>query len=333
MIEGDVPGSVFRPVELPPDAGRAGSVAAPTEATPTNGANPEPFDQDEFKALVELIEAGGCILFLGAGVHYPPPSNSRFSYPEAQRPPLAGALGQDLAQKCSFAETCPGESDRNLQRVAMCYQHKHKRRKLVEEITHAVDETTEPSSVVCALAELPFPLVMTTNYDRLFERALSRLTPTKRPNVEVYSPERHRAPRDYPRATADRPFLFKMHGDVGASDSIVVTDEDYITFVLRMNEADGTHPIPKTFRYRLSTFATLFLGYGLLDFNLRLLFRAMHWTIDEAERPETYSVDVHPDPLVSDEWKEQHGLRFIVEDVWSFVPRLYEALLGREMPA
>lgn len=333
MIEGDVPDSISRQAVLPA-AAEGARPAEETAAVTGAGVNVDRFTPEEFNALVQLIQTRSCILFLGAGAHFPPPDDSRFSYPKTQRPPLAGDLAEALAKECGFSETCPGESDRNLQRVAMCYEHKHSRRKLIDEIRLAVDGSTEPSPVIRGLAELPFPLVMTTNYDRLFERALSQVKPTKRPDVEVYSPERHRAPRDYPRATAERPFLFKMHGDVSDSDSIVVTDEDYITFVLRMNEMEGVHPIPKTMGYRLWVDATLFVGYGLLDFNLRLLFRAMRWTTDsDASRPETYSVDTHPDPLVSDEWKRKHGLRFIIEDVWSFVPRLYKAVLGDEMPA
>jgi hypothetical protein len=327
----EMPDSVFPRVRVSPEVAGAEPIPASPVPMPTNDANIEPFDQDEFDKLVTLINSRDCILFLGAGVHYPPPSDSRYNYPEEQRPPLAGALAESLAAKCSFAETCPGESNRNLPRVALCYEHRHRRRQLIEEIRLAVDDHTEPSPVIRALAELPFPLVMTTNYDRLFERALQRLPEEKRPEVEIYNPERFRRPRDYRRATAERPFVFKVHGDVSASESIVVTDEDYITFVMRMNEPEGTHPIPQTFRYQLNNLATLFVGYGLLDFNLRLLFRTMHWKLDDSERPETYSVDVHPDPLVSDEWKREHGLRFIVEDVWSFLPRLYRAVLGREM--
>ena len=75
------------------------------------------------------------------------------------------------------------------------------------------------------------------------------------------------------------------------------------------------------------------MGYSLLDFNLRLLFRTLHWKLDAARRPESYSVDITPDPLVSDVFSREHGLRFIVEDVWEFVPQLYREVIGAEMPS
>ena len=44
-----------------------------------------------------------------------------------------------------------------------------------------------------------------------------------------------------------------------------------------------------------------------------------------------YSVDFRPDPLIFDVWHNQRRyVNFIAEDVWTFVPRLYERVLGRK---
>jgi hypothetical protein len=289
-----------------------------------------------YKLLLDRVNQSQCILFLGAAVHYPPPPDSRFTYPEEHRPPLGAGLAKQLAAGCSFARDCPGEDEGHLQRVSLCYERDNGRNQLVEEIRRAVDENTKPSAAVRALAELPFPLVITTNYDTLFERALRRCDEEKEPQVGIYNPNRESRTPDYPvgqEPSAKRPFLFKMHGDVNSPESIVATDEDYITFVLRMNAAEGFHPLPETFLYKLSRCPTLFVGYSLLDYNLRLLFRTLRWKLDPAQHPLSYSVDVHPDPLVSDVWTREHDFRFIVDDVWDFVPRLYHDVLGREMRA
>ena len=288
-----------------------------------------------YKLLKERVTQGQCILFLGAAVHYPPPADSRFSYPEELRPPLGAGLAQRLAGDCSFATVCPADDPRNLQRVSLCYEKENGRNQLVEQIRNAVEDHTKPSAAVRALADLPFPLVITTNYDTLFERALRRCAEEKEPQIGVYNPSRESRTADYPvgqEPSVQRPFLFKMHGDVTVPESIVVTDEDYITFVLRMNATEGFHPLPETFLYKLSRCPTLFVGYSLLDYNLRLLFRTLRWRLDPAQHPLSYSVDVHPDPLVSDVWSRDHDFRFIVDDVWDFVPRLYHDVLGREMP-
>jgi hypothetical protein len=42
-----------------------------------------------------------------------------------------------------------------------------------------------------------------------------------------------------------------------------------------------------------------------------------------ANVPDMYSVDVRPDPLILDVWQSQRRyVKFIAQDVWSFVPRL-----------
>lgn len=309
---------------------------AVTVGEPGEGAASHPGHGPVFQRLVESVRQGRCILFLGAGVHYPPPADSPYTYPVLERPPLGGALAKKLALECDFALNCPGEKDDNLQRVALCFEKVLGRQELVERIRQEVEDHSKPSAALRGLAELQFPLVMTTNYDTLFERGLRLDRVGKNPFVGVYSPNRYQRTPDYAggdEPTADRPFVFKAHGDLGTPDSIVVTDEDYITFVLRMNtEGPGFHPIPDTFLYKLNKWPTLFVGYRLLDFNLRLLFRTLRWRLDAAQRPNSYSVDLKPDPLVSELWTKEHGLRFIVEDVWQFVPRLYSEVMDAEMP-
>jgi hypothetical protein len=113
----------------------------------------------------------------------------------------------------------------------------------------------------------------------------------------------------------------------------VVTDEDYIDFILRMGQGDVYYPVPLTFLFYFKKWITLFIGYSLQDYNLRLLFKTMRWRVDRANIPDSYSVDINPDPLILDVWHNQRRyVKFIVEDVWSFVPNLYELVLGKPMP-
>jgi hypothetical protein len=48
------------------------------------------------------VRSQRCILFLGAGVHAPPPEGSPFAYPPAQRPPIGAALSRRLAAECDW---------------------------------------------------------------------------------------------------------------------------------------------------------------------------------------------------------------------------------------
>ncbi len=84
----------------------------------------------------------------------------------------------------------------------------------------------------------------------------------------------------------------------------------------------------------LKRWPTLFIGYSLMDYNLRLLFQTLRWKVDRARFPMAYSVDPYPDPLL--EFTLGAGLQrqviFIAQDVWTFVPALYRAVVGEDPP-
>lgn len=283
--------------------------------------------------MLDLV-AGGVrdsrsILFLGAGAHAPPPEDSRFAYPAEHRPPIGSELSRELARTCGLAERYPKEDLGNLQRVALFYEIERSRRQLVEAVRDAVQVGRRPSPMLRALAELDFPLVITTNYDNLFEHALAAAG--KQPRVAVYTPELEPT-ADYRDPTADSPVIFKIHGDISRPETIVITDEDYIQFVLRMSNKDPYDPVPLTLKFYLTGWTTLFVGYSLLDYNLRLLFKTLRWKIDSANVPDMYSVDFQPDPLILDVWQSQRRyVKFIAQDVWSFVPSLFERVRGQEL--
>jgi hypothetical protein len=63
-----------------------------------------------------------------------------------------------------------------------------------------------------------------------------------------------------------------MHGSVSQTssnwDSFVITEEDYIQFLSRIRNA-----VPAAFRTYFSDRSFLFLGYGLQDWNFRVLLK------------------------------------------------------------
>jgi len=289
---------------------------------------PDPEVDDVIGQIAHVVSQQHCILFLGAGVHAPPSDQSRLEYPPEQRPPVGAALSQKLATDCNLSGRFPNEDATNLQRVALFYEIARSRHQLVDAVKDAVQTGKRPSPMLRALAEMGFPLVITTNYDQLFEHALFAVG--KQPRVEVYTPNLEPT-TDYRDPTAESPVVFKIHGDILRPETIVITDEDYIQFVLRMSSKDPYDPVPLTLKYYLTGWTTLFVGYSLLDYNLRVLFKTLRWKIDSASVPDMYSVDYHPDPLIFDVWHNQRRyVKFIAQDVWAFVPQLYERVLGKE---
>lgn len=289
--------------------------------------------------LISAVKRGECILFLGAGVHYPPDDKDPEyggSYPVAERPPLGSALTKALCDDSQLVSdsdyTAQEKTDiaKSLQRMSLYYEIKKGRPALIKKVKQEVTQNRQPSRAVKALAQLNFPIICTTNYDQLFERAL--YLANKTPIVSAYSREKYAITKDYPGIAppVNNPFVFKIHGDIDdASQSIVITDEDYIQFILRMTTGLGQHdPIPRVFRSTFPIWPMLFIGFSLLDYNLRLLFKILAWQVQDPAF--SYSVGPYPDGLIRS--KYDPPVKFIVRDLWTFVPDLYQAVTGNPMP-
>jgi len=204
--------------------------------------------------------------------------------------------------------------------------------------------------VLRGLARLGFPLVITTNYDQLYETALDQVAREEaralgkseqdvakvRASFDkcIYSANSTDSTPDCEiNPSSARPYLLKIHGDIDQSKSIVITDEDYIQFVLRMGDKARYRPVGTKMLTHLAKWPTLFIGYRLQDYNLRLLFKSLRWKLDEADIPSTYSVDPQPDVLIRDVWENRRRyIRFIEKNLWDFVPDLYRAATSQEMP-
>ena len=205
------------------------------------------------------------------------------------------------------------------------------RARLANAVQRAVTVGKTPSPALRALAELNFPLIITTNYDRLFEDAL--LMAGKNPTTAVYQPKATARPEDpLQDPSPQNPFIFKIHGDINTPESLVITDEDYIDFVLRMTAPGEFNPVPETFYFRLSKWPTLFIGYSLLDYNLRLLLKTLRHKKDQIP---ALLIRLIPGPIRSlpEVWDSELGyVGFLANNLWEFVPELYRRVKGCEMP-
>lgn len=325
----------------------------PTQNTSTHSHGPGETDADcrQYKAELEYIAAAvkqrKCILFIGSAIHAPAPTGCGYSYPADQCPPIGGELAELLARACNY----PDKDRWNLQRVAWYYEHVRKFRSLlIDEVKSAVHTGRRPSPALRGLARLGFPIVITTNYDQLYERSLDLLAQEQARSLGIaedkvasikasydkciYSPSSTAPTGDcLEKPDSARPYLLKIHGDVDSPESIVITDEDYIQFVLRMGDKHPYHPVRKNVLTHLKNWPTLFIGYRLSDYNLRLLFKTLRWKMDAASIPPTYAVDLQPDVLIRDVWENQRRyIRFITRNLWTFVPDLYREVTGEEMP-
>lgn len=183
--------------------------------------------------LIQQMERGDCVLFVGAGL-------SRDAGLPGWRQllePLRDQLG------CS--------ADADPLTVAQVFEFRYDRRLLLEHIRDQTDSAgKELPRNLSKLAEMPFKTWVTTNYDNLIEKALNACG--KRYNSVVRD-------MDLAFVRSDQTTLIKLHGDREQPDSIIITRSDYDTGLWRSpGLKDEISQL-----LRKNTF--LFIGYGVMD--------------------------------------------------------------------
>jgi hypothetical protein len=128
-----------------------------------------------------------------------------------------------------------------------------------------------------ALAETPFPLYLTTDPSALLERALTRAG--RMPQVGMcpwnddlaYEFKVDDAVQQRPNAAA--PFVYHLFGQLSEPDSLVLTEDNYLDFLMGIT---ANRPlIPDFVIGRLARSALVFLGFRLDEWDFRVLFRSL----------------------------------------------------------
>jgi hypothetical protein len=128
-----------------------------------------------------------------------------------------------------------------------------------------------------------------------------------------------------------RTALFKIHGHIdrtrSSDDTFVITEEDYVSFLGRMNSGDSV--IPADLVTIMQSRTLLFLGYGLRDWNFRVLLDRLNRSRLQPKRSYAISHDIQP--AESELWDARKVVVFKA-DLNEFVPRL-DAALGQTQPS
>jgi len=174
-------------------------------------------------------------------------------------------------------------------------------------------------------ARVPCQLIVTTNYDDALERAFDAAgeavdivyyaaEPDEPGRFVHISPDGER--REIPRHTdyvglspEERTVILKIHGaidrtDEGA-DSYVITEDHYIDYVARTNVSKL---IPAALMARMRTSHFLFLGYGMRDWNLRVVLHYV-WS-QQVRRFGSWAVQDRPDEIDERFW-QRHRVEIV----------------------
>lgn len=148
------------------------------------------------------------------------------------------------------------------------------------------DATLDGSEVHRLLVSFDCPLIYTTNYDHLLERAYERSG--RRFNKVVTA-------ADIAQSDPALPTIVKFHGDLDDPPSVVLAETDYFRR-LAFDE-----PLDIKLAADALARAVLFVGYSVSDINLRLLLYRLRriWleSGDEKSRPRSYVHITPPNPV------------------------------------
>jgi hypothetical protein len=123
----------------------------------------------------------------------------------------------------------------------------------------------KPTELHRALLELPFSLVVTTNFDQLIENQYAAL------NFEIPKTYTHQDTADFADALWKGSFfVLKAHGDITRKTSIILTQKDYRTILYA---APGYRAVLSAI---FTTKTILFMGVSLSDPETELLLGYLH---------------------------------------------------------
>lgn len=265
-----------------------------------------------YPVIYEELMAGHVIPFLGAGA--PLYSRNPAKTPWYQKKggkdavdylPTAGELAEYLATLTKLPVTEKGE----LTKMAQYYEAVVGSTPLRSRLRAIFSHEQPPTPLHDFLASVPEPLlIVTTNYDDLLERAFTAANKAYDVVVHVTDQEHvlwwaHGSQVPQQVLTDDLlvdvdkvAVIYKMHGAIDRRHNqlgqYVITEDDYIEFLTRMTRRSV---IPTIFAEAFQSRPFLFLGYGLYDWNLRVILNRIQefrgnpkfrsWAIETLSKP------------------------------------------------
>ncbi|MBC8492166.1 MAG: SIR2 family protein [Chloroflexi bacterium] len=264
--------------------------------------------------IANSLKAGYVIPFLGSGASL----GERLSGEgwKDRYLPTALELAEYLARLTEF----PPDESLELTKVAQYCNLVIGRDPLYRELHTIFGQDYPMTSLHEFLAEVPTTLlIVTTNYDDLIEQAyrdknrpfdlVVHTMVSEMAGSVLWWPHGTDAPRLVPPNELDIPLdkvnvIYKMHGGVDRQDqerdSYVIAEDDYIDFLVRVASKTA---IPAIFAEPFQKRHFLFLGYGLRDWNLRVVLNKI-----EKDWPRSivsWAIQYQPSALEREFWSKR----------------------------
>lgn len=218
----------------------------------------------DWNLLLKRIADGKCTPFIGAAVNQAYLPNRR-----ALASGWAGEFGYPLDN---------GDLARVAQYLAVEYDPYFPKEEMQKHIGTAVTpDYTSAGQPHTILADLQLPIYITTNYDSFMMDALKQRKKEPRREFCRWNPY---LLRSHPsiletgyQPSAANPLVYHLLGHADAPESLVLTEDDYLDFLV--NISSNTYRVPARIQQALSDSSLLFIGYRPGDWDFRVLFRGL----------------------------------------------------------
>ncbi|HKN83614.1 MAG TPA: SIR2 family protein [Pyrinomonadaceae bacterium] len=243
----------------------------------------ETLTDNDWDILIQRIRDKKCTPFLGAGACY-------------GVLPLGAAIAQQWASQYEY----PLDDASNLIAVAQFLALKNDRMFPKEEIvrmfkTFKEPDYTNPAEPHRVLASLPLPLYVTTNYDNFMTQALLKCDKDARQELCRWNKYLKDMPsgldNGFKPSTAN-PLVFHLHGYNPLAESLVLTEDDYMDFLVNISVDDQL--IPPLIQKAFTGTSLLFIGYRIADWNFRVLLRGLSRYMESGLRRSHFAVLTTP---------------------------------------
>lgn len=280
-----------------------------------------------WNSLIGTLRRGQCVLVLGPELPLDAPAPA-----EGPRASLSDALARALADELEADNRRAASA--SLAAVAQQYEDSEGfgPTALRAEAEHFyLGRSAASSPALSLLAELPFPLILTTCQDRQLPEALKRAG--KQPLVQRYMMRGDRLdnPEFVLPLAAQTPLVYHLFGEAGEPASLVLSENDILDFLIAIVSEDP--PLPNVLLRALKRpgQSFLFVGFGIRHWHLRVLLKAMLRALDLGRAGSTFAAEPLGRLPASDRDETilfyQRGTRVEVED--TDVEQFLQAVLQR----
>ena len=221
-------------------------------------------DQD-WRRLAETIQRGNCVLLLGPAV--------AVRERDPQRVALTVSLARALAEKAGPAAANINSDD--FRHAAQVFLSSGGADRVDLELAvrdffaPLAQETTDLHR---RLAELPFSLCVNTTHDRFLANAFKAVGKT--PQLGYYN-FRKPSITTALNASPKNPLVFNLYGDLDDPDSLVLTENDLLDFLVGVIKNAPPLPSYVTARFSAPDTSFLFLGFGFQRWYVRILLHVL----------------------------------------------------------